>query len=100
MMNRAVRGKSARTRSTTSATSPAPDQDRDTGRWRERAAGRAKVPHQRPALVAVRAERGRDGERRQVAPGRRGQSGLDIAVAGSVRVTVEERVLAEGHARI
>ena len=52
------------------------------------------------ALVAVRAVRRGDRERRQVAPGRRRERGLDVSVARTVRVAVEERVLVERQPRV
>ena len=101
MMNSAVRGKSARTRSTTSATSAAPPPTRTVipAGGASALPGRAEVGDQRPALVAVRPERRVQRECRQVAPGRRRQAGLDVAVARAVRVAVEERVLGERQPR-
>ena len=102
MMNRAVRGKSAPhpVDDVGDVRGAASDQDRHAGRRRERAAGRAQGRDQRLALVAVRAVRRVERERREVAAGRRGEGGLDVAVARPVRVAVEERVLGQRQARI
>ncbi len=78
----------------------APDEDRHAGRRRERAAGRAQGRDQRLALVAVRPVGRVERERREVAAGRRGEGGLDVAVARPVRVAVQERVLGQRQARI
>ncbi len=102
MMNRAVRGKSARTRSTTSATSAAPPPTRTvtpaggaSGPPGVRRAVTSALPSSRFGSVG-RVER----ECREVVSGRRGEGGLDVAVARPVRVAVEERVLGQGQARI
>ena len=98
MMNSAVRGKSARTRSTTSATSaaPPPTSDRHPGRRRRAArpacAGRrpARVPSSRfgpYGVYSVNAVR----SPRVVAA----SAVCDVAVARPVRVGVEQGVLVE-----
>ena len=102
MMNSAVRGKSARTRSTTSATSAAPPPTRTvipaggaSGPPGVRRSVTSALPSSRFGAVR-RVER----ERRQVAAGRRGEGRLDVPVARSVRVAVEQRVLGQRQARI
>ncbi len=102
MMNRAVRGKSAATRSTTSVTSAAPPPTRTVtpGGGRQGSGRIAQGFDERLALVPVGSVGRVDGERRQVGlRGRRERRG-HVPVARAVGVAVQQGVLAERQARI